>query len=60
MWAEAVWWICHGALIADVLCVVGTKVIYILDEKHTTVHPYTTPARIAQGRLSYAPADAYG
>lgn len=53
MCAEAVWWRCHRALIADVLCVQGIKVVHILDAKHTTVHPYTSPARIADGRLSY-------
>jgi len=53
MCAEAVWWRCHRALIADVLCVRGIEVIHILNETHTTVHPYTSPARIVQGRLSY-------
>lgn len=53
MCAEAVWWRCHRALIADVLCVRGIEVIHILDFKHSTVHPYTSPARIVQGRLSY-------
>jgi uncharacterized protein (DUF488 family) len=53
MCAEAVWWRCHRALIADVLCVRGIEVIHILDLKHSTVHPYTSPARIVQGQLSY-------
>jgi len=53
MCAEAVWWRCHRTLIADVLCVRGIEVIHILNETHTTVHPYTSPARIVQGRLSY-------
>lgn len=53
MCAEAVWWRCHRALIADVLSVRGIEVIHILDETHSTVHPYTSPARIVQGRLSY-------
>jgi len=57
MCAEAVWWRCHRALIADVLCVRGIEVIHILDETHTTVHPYTSPARIVQGRLSYVAAE---
>jgi len=56
MCAEAIWWRCHRALIADVLCVRGIEVIHILDETHTIVHPYTSPARIVQGRLSYVPA----
>ena len=57
MCAEAVWWRCHRALIADVLCVRGIEVVHILDETHTVVHPYTSPARIVQGRLSYVPAE---
>ena len=55
MCAEAPWWRCHRALIADALCVRGIEVVHILDAKHTVVHPYTAPARIAHGRLSYAP-----
>jgi uncharacterized protein (DUF488 family) len=54
MCAEAVWWRCHRALIADVLCVRGIKVVHIIDEIHAVTHPYTSPARIVQGRLSYA------
>ncbi len=57
MCAEAVWWRCHRALIADVLCVRGIEVVHILDETHSVVHPYTSPARIVQGRLSYVPAE---
>ena len=60
MCAEAVWWRCHRALIADVLCVRGIEVVHILDAKHTIVHPYTSPARIVQGRLSYVPAEGEG
>lgn len=57
MCAEAVWWRCHRALIADLLCVQGIKVVHILDERHAVAHPYTSPARIVQGRLSYVPAE---
>ena len=55
MCAEAPWWRCHRALIADALRVRGIEVVHILDVKHTVVHPYTAPARIVQGRLSYVP-----
>lgn len=54
MCAEAVWWRCHRALIADALKVRGVRVIHILDANHTIEHPFTTPARIENGRLSYA------
>jgi len=60
MCAEAMWWRCHRALIADVLRVRGIEVVHILDAKHTVVHPYTASARLVHGRLSYASADADG
>jgi uncharacterized protein (DUF488 family) len=54
--AEAVWWRCHRALISDELCARGIAVMHIADEQHTTPHPLTAPARIVDGRLSYAAA----
>ena len=54
MCAEAVWWHCHRALIADVLRVRGIEVIHIADATHSIAHPYTAPARVVEGRLSYA------
>ncbi|HEY8682243.1 MAG TPA: DUF488 domain-containing protein [Rhodanobacter sp.] len=54
MCAEAVWWRCHRSLISDVLKLRGIEVVHIIDAKHTTVHPYTSPAHIVDGRLSYA------
>jgi uncharacterized protein (DUF488 family) len=57
MCAEAVWWRCHRALIADVLCVRGIRVVHIIDEKRAALHPYTSPARIVHGRLSYVPTE---
>ena len=57
MCAEAVWWRCHRALIADVLRVRGIEVVHILDMEHTTLHPFTSAARIVDGRLTYTPAD---
>jgi uncharacterized protein (DUF488 family) len=56
MCAEVLWWRCHRALIADVLCARGIGVIHILDANHTIAHPYTSVARIVRGRLSYASA----
>lgn len=57
MCAELLWWRCHRSLIADVLRWRGIEVIHILDTTHSTVHPFTSPARIVDGQLSYA-ADA--
>jgi len=54
MCAEAVWWRCHRSIVADALKLRGIEVIHILDAAHSTVHPYTSPARIMDGRLSYA------
>jgi uncharacterized protein (DUF488 family) len=58
MCAEAVWWRCHRSLVSDVLKVRGIEVIHIMDAIHSTEHPYTSPARIVDGKLSYAPAQA--
>src|SRR3984885_12686752 len=57
MCAEAVWWRCHRALIAGVLCVRGVEVVHIIDETRTMTHPYTSPARIFEGRLTYVPTE---
>ncbi len=54
MCAEAVWWRCHRSLIADVLKLRGIEVIHIIDATHSMLHPYTSPAHIVDGRLSYA------
>jgi uncharacterized protein (DUF488 family) len=54
MCAEAVWWRCHRSLIADVLKLRGIEVIHIIDAAHGVPHPYTQPARIVDGQLSYA------
>lgn len=54
MCAEALWWRCHRALIADVLCIRGVEVVHILDGQNSVRHPYTSAARIVDGRLSYA------
>lgn len=53
MCAEAVWWRCHRSLIADYLKDEGHEVIHILDQKKTEEHPFTSAARIIDGRLSY-------
>jgi uncharacterized protein (DUF488 family) len=55
MCAEVVWWRCHRSIVSDVLKLRGIKVIHIIDATHTTEHPYTSPAHIVDGRLSYAP-----
>ena len=53
MCAEALWWRCHRSLISDYLKAKGWEVIHIADSQHTEPHPYTSAARIVDGRLSY-------
>jgi uncharacterized protein (DUF488 family) len=53
MCAEAVWWRCHRSLIADYLKAEGHEVIHIIDEVKTEEHPFTSAARVMDGRLSY-------
>jgi uncharacterized protein (DUF488 family) len=54
MCSEAVWWSCHRSLISDVLKSIGQEVIHIMDHGKTAEHPYTAPARIVDGILTYA------
>jgi uncharacterized protein (DUF488 family) len=53
MCAEAVWWRCHRALISDYLKAQRAEIIHILDANKSEPHPYTSPARIVNGELSY-------
>jgi uncharacterized protein (DUF488 family) len=53
MCSELLWWRCHRALIADALRVQGVEVIHLRDAGPGTGHPYTSPARICDGELSY-------
>jgi uncharacterized protein (DUF488 family) len=54
MCAEVLWWRCHRALISDELTARGMRVMHISDAQHVTAHSLTSPARIVDGRLSYA------
>lgn len=53
MCSEAVWWRCHRALVADYLKARGWKVMHIMGAGKAEEHPYTAPAKIIKGRLSY-------
>jgi|SRR5919106_3629415 uncharacterized protein (DUF488 family) len=53
MCAEAVWWRCHRSLISDYLKARGIEVLHILDANKVEPHPYTSAARIVNGKLSY-------
>lgn len=53
MCSEAVWWRCHRSLIADLLKSEGWTVSHIISETKATEHPFTSPARIVNGKLTY-------
>lgn len=56
MCAEAYWRNCHRALLSDYLKAAGVEVIHMLDQKRTEPHPFTPPAILVDGRLTYVPA----
>jgi uncharacterized protein (DUF488 family) len=54
MCSEAVWWRCHRSMIADALKARGVRVLHIMGANSVVEHPYTAPARIRHGQLTYA------
>lgn len=57
MCAEALWWRCHRALIADWLKANDWIVTHIVGPDKLEEHPYTSAARIVDGRLTYEAAE---
>nr|WP_294899431.1 DUF488 domain-containing protein [uncultured Pedobacter sp.] len=53
MCSEVLWWRCHRSMIADYLKSKGWKVMHILSKEKLTEHPYTQPAKIVDGELTY-------
>lgn len=53
MCSEAVWWRCHRALIADYLKSIGMEVYHIMSATSNQLHPFTSAARIRDGKLFY-------
>ena len=53
MCSEAVWWRCHRSMIADYLKSIGVTVEHIMGPRKTEEHPYTSAAKIVDGRLVY-------
>ena len=53
MCSEAVWWRCHRSMVSDYLKLNGWKVMHIMGIAKEEIHPYTAPARIVNGKLSY-------
>ena len=54
MCSEAVWWRCHRSMVSDYLKWKGWKVLHIIAENRSKEHPYTAPAKIVEGELSYS------
>ncbi|HYM86929.1 MAG TPA: DUF488 domain-containing protein [Pseudoxanthomonas sp.] len=53
MCAEAMWWQCHRSLISDDFKTGGWAVIHLLSPGREEAHPYTSAARVLDGRLDY-------
>jgi uncharacterized protein (DUF488 family) len=53
MCSEAVWWRCHRSLLSDYLKVRGWNVMHIVAAGNASEHPYTSAARIENGKLLY-------
>lgn len=56
MCSEALWWRCHRALISDVLKAAGVRVAHIQSTGEAVEHPYTSAARVEDGKLDYGSA----
>jgi uncharacterized protein (DUF488 family) len=54
MCSEAVWWRCHRALVSDYLKSRGWIVLHIMSETKAEEHPYTSAAKIINGKLDYS------
>ncbi|MBL0309670.1 MAG: DUF488 domain-containing protein [Bacteroidetes bacterium] len=53
MCSEAVWWRCHRSMVSDYLKAKGWDVMHIMGIGKAEEHPYTQPARIVAGELTY-------
>lgn len=59
MCSEAVWWSCHRSLVSDWLKHAGWTVMHIMGVGKAEEHPYTSPARIVDGKLVYTEASLF-
>lgn len=59
MCSEAVWWRCHRSMVSDFLKVRGWKVMHIMSKGKAQEHPYTAPAIIKNGRISYSDEELF-
>lgn len=51
--SEAVWWRCHRSMISDHLLSLDWLVTHIMAKTTDSLHTYTKPAKIVDGKLSY-------
>lgn len=59
MCAEAVWWSCHRSMVSDYLKAKGWTVLHIMTAGKVQEHPYTSPARIVDGKVCYFDDDLF-
>jgi uncharacterized protein (DUF488 family) len=59
MCSEAVWWRCHRSMIADYLKASGLTVEHIMDTGKNMIHPFTSAARMENGKLVYGAATLF-
>ncbi|MDD2477150.1 MAG: DUF488 domain-containing protein [Dysgonamonadaceae bacterium] len=57
MCSEAVWWRCHRSMVSDYLKAHGWNVQHIMGVNKASEHPYTQPARVVDGELTYVPEE---
>lgn len=57
MCSEAVWWRCHRSMISDFLKVQDWTVLHIMAIGKCEEHPYTSPAKVKDGKLFYGPGE---
>jgi uncharacterized protein (DUF488 family) len=53
MCSEAVWWSCHRSMVSDYLKVREWEVLHIMALDKVQEHPFTAPARVIDGKLTY-------
>lgn len=59
MCSEAVWWRCHRSVISDILKTKGWEVMHIAAKAKASEHPYTSAARVEDGKLFYSDKDLF-
>jgi uncharacterized protein (DUF488 family) len=59
MCSEAVWWSCHRSMISDYLKIAGWTVMHIFGVGKAQEHPYTSVARVINGKLNYTATDLF-